>query len=123
MSRDCSNLSAGDRVCIDGQQLGAVVKVFARYVEAQPVVGPFLLGRIRKYSRRYGTEWGGGSSYWNRNFIEPWNEEKHAPAVAQQDLIAARRNIAGHVSERADKLSLGQINDIKAILLKAEGEE
>jgi hypothetical protein len=121
---DCTNLAVGDRVCINNSTGGTVVKAFSKYVAVKAVYNTLLDHQYeRNYSRRDGTEWGGGSGYWNRNFIEPWNEEKHAPAVAQQDLIAARRNIAGHVSKRADRLSLGQINEIKAILLKAEGKE
>jgi hypothetical protein len=121
MNRDCSNLSAGDRVCIDGQQLGAVVKVFARYVEAQPVVGLIFVGRKRKYSRRDGFEWGGSSSFGHRSCITPWDEEKDAPRIAQYSLEKARRNIGLIVGKHSPTLSLNQINKIRSVLNEAEG--
>jgi hypothetical protein len=119
---DCTNLAVGDRVCINGQQLGTVVKVFARYVEAQPVVDLIFAGSKRKYSRRDGFEWG-ADGFGPRNFILPWDEEKHAPEVAWHELLRARRNITHDVREYAAWLSLEQINEIKAILLKAERKE
>ena len=119
---DCTNLAVDDRVCINNATVGAVVKALSKYVEVRMVVGGLIVGYTRKYSRRDGFEWG-GSSGWTRNYIEPWDEEKHAPAVARQDLKLARENISRHVAKSADKLSLEQINEIKAILFKAEGTE
>ena len=112
---DCTNLAVDDRVCVNGEALGSVVKVLSRYVEVQQ--GEYT----RKYSRRDGFEWGGDT--WIRNFIEPWDEEKHAPLVAKHDLKLARFYISRHVAKSADKLSLEQINEIKEILFEAEGTE
>jgi hypothetical protein len=119
---DCTNLAVNDRVCINNEAVGSVVRVLSKYVEVKPVVGPLRLGYTRKYFRRDGFEWGVGAGSWGINMIEPWDEEKHAPAVALHDLKLARMNIGVHVSRRANKLSLEQINEIKEILLKAEGE-
>lgn len=112
---DCTNLAVDDRVCVNRVALGSVVRVLGRYVEVRHEEC------TRKYSRRDGFEWGGGT--WNQNIIEPWDEEKHAPLVAKHDLKLARLYISRHVAKHADKLSIEQINEIKEILFKAEGTE
>lgn len=114
---DCTGLKVGDRVCMNREAIGSVVRLLSKYVEVQPVVGLMLIGHIRKYSRRDGFEWGAGG-FGPRHFIQPWDEEKHAPLVEKHELLRARRNISVDVRQRAELLTLEQIDRIKEILIE-----
>ena len=122
ISRDCSALVVGSKVCVDNRHSGVVVAVFAKYVEVNSKHDFYSHDYTRRYARRDGYEWGGVRSpgFGVRSTIEPWDEEKHAPLVARHELLTGRRMIPDIVQRAAPGMSMEQIEQIKAVISGAK---